>query len=60
METVFERLDYQNNPTGRAETERHREIIQSRGAEGFRFAGYVPVRMGPSGKILAVDLVFQK
>lgn len=24
------------------------------------FSGYVPVKLGPSGKLLVIDLVFQK
>lgn len=60
MKTEFVRLDYSNNPASAAQTEEHRKIIEEKANEGFRYAGYFPVKMGPSGKILTVDLIFQK
>ena len=60
METKFIRLDYSNKSTAAAETEEHRRIILEQAEEGFAYAGFFPVKMGPSGKILSADLVFQK
>ena len=60
LETKFVRIDYKNNPATTAETEEHRKIIEEQAKEGFNYTGYFPVKMGPSGKILVVDLVFQK
>lgn len=60
METVFERLEYENNPAKNAQTEEHRKIIEEYAAKGYSYAGYFPVKIGPSGKILTVDLIFQK
>lgn len=60
METRFVRIDYKNNPAASAETEKHRKVIEEQAANGFAYAGYFPVKMGPSGKMLAADLVFQQ
>ncbi len=60
METRFIRIDYKNNPAVNAETEEHRQIIVQQAEEGFRYAGFFPVKQGPSGKTIIVDLVFQK
>lgn len=60
METIFERLDFENNPAHKAQTEEHREIIEKYASQGYSYAGYFPVKIGPSGKILSVDLIFQK
>jgi hypothetical protein len=60
METKIERLELNNKPTGNAETEAHKEIIEWNAKDGFHYQGFVPVKMGPSGKILAIDLIFQK
>lgn len=60
METRFIRIDYNNNPATTAQTEEHRKIIEDQAKEGYSYAGYFPVKMGPSGKMLVADLVFQK
>lgn len=59
METKFVRIDYKNNPAAAAVSEEHKKIIEEQAANGFFYAGYFPVKMGPSGKMLAADLVFQ-
>ena len=60
METRIEHLDLSNNPAGCAEMQGHKEVIEYKAKEGFKYCGFVPVKMGPSGKILSIDLVFQK
>ncbi len=60
METKFVRIDYNNNPTKNAETEEHRSVIEEQAKGGYKYAGYFPVKMGPSGKVLVVDLIFPK
>ena len=60
METKFVRIDYKNNPAAAAETEEHRKIIEEQAADNFSYAGYFPVKMGASGKMLIADLVFQR
>ena len=56
----FVRLEYDNNKLTTANLEGHREIISEYAAKGYFFQGFVPVRLGPSGKTLAIDLVFEK
>lgn len=60
METKFVRLDYKNSPAASAVSEEHRKVIEEQAADDFSYAGYFPVKMGPSGKMLAADLVFQR
>lgn len=60
METKFIRIDYNNNPATTAQTEEHRKIIEDQEKDGYSYAGYFPVKMGPSGKMLVADLIFQK
>ena len=43
----------------RVEGNAHRNAIDERAARGQRFVGFVPTVSGPSGKILAFDLVFE-
>lgn len=52
-------LEYENRRVTSATTTEHRAIIDEQAAKGLRYAGYVPTKMGPSGKILAVDLIFE-
>ena len=49
-----------NNPAASAESDEHRKAIEAEAKEGYSYAGYFPVKMGPSGKMLEADLVFQK
>ena len=56
----FVRLEYQNSKVANAELKGHREVILSYAEKGYRYAGFLPVVEGPSGKTLAVDLIFEK
>ncbi len=60
METKFVRIDYKNSPATTAVSEEHRKVIEEQAENGFSYAGYFPVKMGPSGKMLVADLVFQR
>ncbi|MGN0172607.1 MAG: hypothetical protein ACI39E_07470 [Acutalibacteraceae bacterium] len=60
MEVKFIRVDYNNHPAATAQTQEHRTIIENQAKDGYLYAGYFPVKMGPSGKLLAADLIFQK
>lgn len=60
MKTEFVTLSLENNPAGNAELAGHRAIIKERAEKGYDFCGFAPIKFGPSGKMLAVDLVFQK
>ncbi|MCH4047705.1 MAG: hypothetical protein LKE86_09890 [Eubacterium sp.] len=37
----------------------YQDIIRTQAETGFHYAGFVPVKSGPSGKLLEIDLVFQ-
>lgn len=60
METKFVRIVLKNNPAASAESEEHRKAIEAEAKEGYSYSGYFPVKMGPSGKMLEADLIFQK
>ncbi len=53
-------VEFENNKLTTAKNTAHREVIDKYAAEGFRYAGYVPNVIGPSGKILSMDLIFEK
>jgi hypothetical protein len=42
------------------EAEGYREIIQRRGADGWRYAGCIPKTQRAGGFIETIDLVFQR
>ena len=43
-----------------ARSEEHREIIDKYASLGFRYAGYIPTRLTDYGKIVTMDLIFEK
>ena len=38
----------------------HRVVIDRRAADGWRYAGYIPVYESAHGVIQAIDLIFEK
>lgn len=48
-----------NNPATNAISEEHRRIIDSYAEKGYRYAGYIPVKQGASGKTVEIDLIFE-
>ncbi len=60
MQTEFVTLGMENNPAWNAELEGWRPIIKKWTEKGSAFSGFVPVKPGPTGKLLVIDLVFQK
>lgn len=60
MNCEFARIDYDNKATSSSQTEKHQGIIKEYYAKGYSYAGFVPVKFGPSGKMLTIDLVFEK
>ncbi|MCI5795869.1 MAG: DUF4177 domain-containing protein [Ruminococcus sp.] len=54
----FVRVNYDNNKVSCAELTSHREVIEEYASKGYKYLGFVPVKLGPSGKMLALDLVF--
>ncbi len=57
-EYVQVKLD-KNNYALNADMESHRDIINSKAAEGARYVGWFPVTQGPSGKTVEFDLIFE-
>ncbi len=43
-----------------AEIKDHRDIIQRRAAEGWRYAGWIPTQQSGHGIIEEIDLIFQR
>lgn len=56
----FEHLVLENKKTTTAELFGHREVIEKYAKEGYHYAGFVPTLFGPSGKMIELDLVFEK
>lgn len=40
--------------------EEHRKIIDEYAANGYRYAGYVPILMDSNGKLYDIDLIFER
>ena len=38
----------------------HREIINTRAENGWRYAGYIPTRQRGTGHVQELDLIFEK
>ena len=56
----YVRVELENNKLTNAELTAHREIIDEYVGKGYKYVGYIPVSFGPSGKTLAIDLIFEK
>lgn len=56
----FVRMEYNNNKATNAELTGHQEIIREYAEKGYKYVGFIPVKFGPSGKTLAIDLIFDK
>ena len=57
----FVRLKYANNKLISAEIKEHRDVIEEYvNKKGYKYVGFIPVLFGPSGKMLEVDLMFEK
>lgn len=56
----FIRLEYENKKATTAELIGHQDIIREYVSKGYKYVGFIPVRFGPSGKTLAIDLIFEK
>ncbi len=56
----FVRLEYDNNKVKNAELKGHQELIREYSEKGYKYIGFIPVVFGPSGKTLAIDLIFEK
>lgn len=49
----------QNNPVTNAVLAEHRKVIGEWAQKGYRYAGYIPVKQGASGKTVVIDLIFE-
>lgn len=52
-------LKLKNNVVKDATSTEHRKIIDYYAEKGFVYVGYIPTRLGPSGKIVEMDLIFE-
>ena len=52
-------IKLQNNYVANAVLAEHRKIINEMSQKGYEYAGFVPSKQGPSGKIVEIDLIFQ-
>lgn len=43
-----------------AKSEEHRQIIDAYASKGYRYAGYIPTYLTDYGKIIKMDLIFEK
>lgn len=39
---------------------KHREVIERRAADGWRYAGWVPTEFTTGGSLSVIDLIFEK
>ncbi len=44
----------------RLKIENHRDVIIRRAEDGWRYAGYIPVKQNGDGMIMEMDLIFEK
>ena len=43
-----------------AKSEEHRQIIDDYASKGYRYVGYIPTHLNDYGKIIKMDLIFEK
>lgn len=56
----FFKIECENRKTTTSELKGHQEIINAYADKGYKYAGFIPIKMGPSGKILTMELIFEK
>ena len=52
-------LKLKNNVVKDATITEHRKVIVEYASKGYSYAGYLPTRLGPSGKVIEMDLIFE-
>ena len=60
MDYKFVEIELLNHRTTTSELNGHREFIEQQAKDGYRYVGSVPTLYGPSGKVLKIDLIFEK
>lgn len=61
MQYSYETVDMDNNPAWNAEIPQdyYHNLIGEHASNGERYVGWLPVKSGPTGKLLALELVFE-
>lgn len=59
-EYKYVEMECENHKATSSSVTGHREMIDKYAKEGYSYAGYIPTKMGPSGKMLSLDLIFEK
>lgn len=59
MKYEYVSIKLNNNTVKDATLSDYRKIIDEHAEKGFRYAGYLPTRYGPSGKVIELDLIFE-
>ena len=52
-------VEAKNNVVKNAVFSGYKDIIDSYAEKGYRYVGFIPSLIGPSGKIIVMDLVFE-
>ncbi len=60
MKYEFVKLKMKNSPPASAVLEGYKEVIEEYAKNGYSFVNWLPVKQGPSGKILEIELIFAK
>lgn len=60
MNYEYVELTLENHKATTSELQGHHEVIDEYATKGYRYIGYVPTLIGPSGKILKLELIFEK
>lgn len=60
MDIKFATINYDNKATSTSQTHEHQKLISEFAQKGYHYKGFVPVKFGPSGKMLVIDLIFEK
>ncbi len=55
----YEYVALNGNTMFGAKYEKHRAIIDEYAKKGFTFVGYIPTKIGGSGDIFEIDLIFE-
>ena len=57
---TFVKVEYENHKATSSVLKGHQEILNEYAKKGYRYIGYLPTKMGPSGKVLEIELVFEE
>lgn len=60
MNYEYVELVLENHKVTTSELKGHHEVIEEYVSKGFRYIGHIPTQFGPSGKVLKIELIFEK